>query len=88
MMRDDYADITFQGGQMKVGFVVLIGLAIALGVTFLLVVAGIVIERYRRRAEGYQPAPTQYFDKTANMGRIPPEDLFGRLGQRGTAPLL
>ncbi|KAI4229940.1 MAG: hypothetical protein L6R36_000449 [Xanthoria steineri] len=76
------------GGRMKLGFVVLIGLAIALGVTFLLVVAGILIERYRRRAEGYQPAPTQYFDKTANLGRIPPEDLFGRLGQRGSAPML
>ncbi|KAL8984047.1 MAG: hypothetical protein Q9205_001891 [Flavoplaca limonia] len=76
------------GGRMKLGFVVLIGLAIALGVTFLLVVAGILLERYRRRAEGYQPAPTQYFDKTANLGRIPPEDLFGRLGQRGGAPML
>ncbi|KAL8672589.1 MAG: hypothetical protein Q9168_002962 [Polycauliona sp. 1 TL-2023] len=83
-------DIDFKssGGRMKLGFVVLIGLAIALAVTFLLVVAGILIERYRRRAEGYQPAPTQYFDKTANLGRIPPEDLFGRLGQRGNAPML
>ena len=76
------------GGRMKLGFVVLIGLAIALAVTFLLVVAGILVGRYRRRAEGYQPAPTQYFDKTANLGRIPPEDLFGRLGQRGSAPML
>ncbi|KAL8862849.1 MAG: hypothetical protein Q9178_000791 [Gyalolechia marmorata] len=88
LFSEKTVDFKSSGGQMKVGFVVLIGLAIALGVTFLLVVAGIVIERYRRRAEGYQPAPTQYFDKTANMGRIPPEDLFGRLGQRGTAPLL
>lgn len=80
--------ISYLGGRMKLGFVVLIGLAIALGVTFLLVVAGILVERYRRRAEGYQPAPTQYFDKTANLGRIPPEDLFGRLGQRGSAPML
>ncbi|KAI4231465.1 MAG: hypothetical protein L6R40_007715 [Gallowayella cf. fulva] len=81
-------DFKSSGGRMKLGFVVLIGLAIALGVTFLLVVAGILVERYRRRAEGYQPAPTTYFDKTANMGRIPPEDLFGRLGQRGDAPML
>ncbi|KAL8956438.1 MAG: hypothetical protein Q9193_006049 [Seirophora villosa] len=77
------------GGRLARGFVVLIGLACALGTIFLLVVAGILLERYRRRAQGYQPAPTSYPDKTANMGRIPPEDLFGRLGQRGSsAPML
>jgi hypothetical protein len=65
---------------MAVGFVVLIALACALGAIFLLVVAGILIERYRRKNEGYSPAPTTYFDKTSNMGRIPPEHLFGRLG--------
>ena len=75
---------------MAIGFVVLIALACALGATFLLVLAGTLIERYRRRAQGYQLAPTTYFDKTANMGRIPPEHLFGRLGQRGRgdAPML
>ena len=73
---------------MAVGFIVLIALACALVATFLVVVAGILIERYRRRAEGYQPAPTTYFDKNANMGRIPPEHLFGRLGQRGNTPML
>ena len=73
---------------MAVGFVVLIGLACALGATFLLVVAGILYERYKRRAEGYELAPTSYFDKTSNMGRIPPASLFGRLGQQGNAPAL
>lgn len=68
------------GGHLAVGFIILIALACALGATFLLVVAGILIERYRRRQEGYKPAPTTYFDKTSNMGRIPPEQLFGRLG--------
>ncbi|KAI4115147.1 MAG: hypothetical protein LQ345_004199 [Seirophora villosa] len=87
------ADLThaniLPGGRLARGFVVLIGLACALGTIFLLVVAGILLERYRRRAQGYQPAPTSYPDKTANMGRIPPEDLFGRLGQRGSsAPML
>ncbi len=79
-----------QGGHMAVGLVVLIALACALGSIFLLVVAGILTERYRRRAEGYSPAPTSYFDKTSNMGRIPPEHLFGNLGQnrRGDAPML
>ncbi|KAL8995355.1 MAG: hypothetical protein Q9169_004897 [Polycauliona sp. 2 TL-2023] len=88
LFSENDVDFTSLEGGMKLGFIVLIGLAIALGVTFLLVVAGILLERYRRRAEGYQPAPTQYFDKTANLGRIPPEDLFGRLGQRGNAPML
>ncbi|KAL8723250.1 MAG: hypothetical protein Q9225_000440 [Loekoesia sp. 1 TL-2023] len=76
------------GGYISTGLLVLIGLACALGTIFLLVVAGILLERYRRRAAGYQPAPTSYPEKTANMGRIPPEDLFGRLGQRGNTPLL
>ncbi|KAL8943748.1 MAG: hypothetical protein Q9216_000854 [Gyalolechia sp. 2 TL-2023] len=76
------------GGRIAKGLVVLIGLACALGTIFLLVVAGILLERYRRRAAGYQPAPTSYPDKTANMGRIPPEHLFGRLGQQGNTPLL
>ena len=76
------------GGALAVGFVVLIALACALGATFLLVVAGILIERYRRKQEGYTPAPTTYFDKTSNMGRIPPEHLFGRLGAGRQPPQL
>ena len=76
------------GGHLAVGFVVLIALACALGAIFLLVVAGILIERYRRKQEGYVPAPTAYFDKTSNMGRIPPEHLFGRLGAGRQPPQL
>ncbi|KAL9103424.1 MAG: hypothetical protein Q9163_001526 [Psora crenata] len=78
------------GGHMAVGFVILISLACALGVIFLLVVAGIIIERYRRKHEGYTSVPTTYFDKpsNSNMGRIPPEHLFGRLGQSPQPPLL
>lgn len=75
------------GGHMAVGLVVLIALALALGTIFLIVVAGILIERYRRKHEGYSPAPTAYFDKTSNMGRIPPEHLFGRLANRGAPQL-
>ena len=77
-----------RGGPMALGLVVLVALACALGAVFLLVVAGILIERYRRRREGYTPAPTTYFDKTSNMGRIPPEHLFGQLGENRKAPLL
>ena len=71
--------------QLAVGFVVLIALAIALGIIFLLIALGLLIERRRRRAEGYRPAPQNYFEKTANMGRIPPERLFGNLSTP-TAP--
>ncbi|CAF9918725.1 MAG: hypothetical protein GOMPHAMPRED_001607 [Gomphillus americanus] len=67
------------GSQLAVGLVVLIGLAIALALLFLLVLVGLLIERHRRAAEGYRPAPQNYFEKTANMGRIPPERLFGNL---------
>jgi sensor histidine kinase regulating citrate/malate metabolism len=56
--------------------VVLIGLAIALALIFLIVVAGILMERQRRRREGYVP---MQIDKHSNMSRIPPEKLFGNL---------
>jgi hypothetical protein len=68
--------------------IVLIGLAIALLLTFLLVVAGIVIEWYRKRAAGYAPAPQaqSYHDRLGNVGRLPPEQLFGTLsGPRAPA---
>ena len=69
------------GGHIALGFIVLIGLACTLGVIFLIVVIGILITMYRRQKEGYAPAPTNYFEKTSNMGRIPPEHLFGSLGR-------
>lgn len=71
------------GGHLALGFVVLIALAIALGLIFLLVAAGMLLERYRRRAEGYRPAPQNFVEKTANMGRIPPDQLLSNLS-RGT----
>ncbi|KAF2482561.1 cortical protein marker for cell polarity-domain-containing protein [Neohortaea acidophila] len=70
--------------HLAVGFVVLIGLAIALAIIFLLVVAGILIERARRRREGYVPmTETRY---RGNMSRIPPETLLGKLGEKGSPP--
>ena len=77
------------GGHLALGFIVLISLACALLCMFLLIVAGLYIERRRRRKEGYRPAPTNYFEKTANMGRIPPEHLFGHLAAgRNSTPQL
>jgi hypothetical protein len=78
----------FQNGNkhLALGFIVLIALAIALALTFLLVVAGIVVEWYRKRAAGYSLAPTSYSDRMGNVGRVPPEELFGTLsGPRAPA---
>jgi hypothetical protein len=69
---------------------VLIGLALSLAIIFLLVVAGILAERYRRRRDGYVPAPqTMPQDKFSNMSRVPPEHLFGGMNPnaRPSGPL-
>ncbi|CAI6281823.1 unnamed protein product [Periconia digitata] len=72
--------------SLALGFIVLIALAIALALTFLLVVAGILLEWYRKKSQGYSPAPTSYTDRMGNVGRVPPEQLFGTLsGPRAPA---
>lgn len=71
------------GGNLALGLVVLIALAISLALIMLLVVAGIAAERIRRAREGYVPAPTQMGDKNANMSRIPPEHILGNLDNPG-----
>ncbi|EUC36628.1 hypothetical protein COCCADRAFT_23576 [Bipolaris zeicola 26-R-13] len=68
--------------------IVLIGLAIALVLTFLLVVIGIIIEWYRKKQQGYTPAPTSYTDRMGNVGRVPPEQLFGTLSKPQQAPAI
>ncbi|KAG9236318.1 cortical protein marker for cell polarity-domain-containing protein [Amylocarpus encephaloides] len=69
------------GGRIAVGLIVLIALACSLGIIFLMVVAGVIAERIRRKREGYMPAPTSAYDRNSGMARIPPEQLFGSLGQ-------
>lgn len=72
--------------HLAVGFVVLISLACALALTFLLVVAGILVEWYRKKRQGYERAPMTYSSRTANLNRVPPEHLFGTLsGNRAPA---
>ncbi|KAL1303640.1 hypothetical protein AAFC00_006998 [Neodothiora populina] len=83
--------LTTSTHHMDRGFVVLIALAIALALIFLLVVAGIIMERYRRRKEGYQKmrdggGAGMRADQTANLTRIPPESLFGTLREKDPAP--
>jgi hypothetical protein len=70
--------------SLALGLVVLIGLAIALGLIFLLVLIGILIERQRRRAEGYVAMPPTRGGP--NISRIPPSHLLAQLGEKGQAP--
>lgn len=70
-----------QGGNLPIYAIVLIGLAIALGLTLLIVVAGMAMERLRKKREGYQPAPTSMFDRGSGMQRIPPHELLESLGK-------
>jgi hypothetical protein len=72
---------TLIGKGLKVGFIVLIALAVSLALIFLIVVAGYIFERIQRRREGYQPAPTSSFDRGNFMSRVPPQELFSSLGQ-------
>ncbi|KAF5023865.1 hypothetical protein F66182_4069 [Fusarium sp. NRRL 66182] len=73
--------------HMALGFVVLIGLAIALGLMLLLVLCGIILDRIRKKREGYAPAPTSMYDRGSGMHRIPPHELLESLGHgRGGAP--
>jgi hypothetical protein len=74
------------GSGLAVGFIVLIALAISLGLMLLIVVAGLLLDRYRKKREGYVPAPTVY-DRGGAMSRVPPEELLDSLGQgRSGAP--
>lgn len=72
-------------GGLALGFIVLIGLAIALGLIFFLVLAGLIAERIRRKREGYMPAPTSSYDRGVAMARMPPQQLFSSLGQNRSA---
>ncbi|PNS20867.1 hypothetical protein CAC42_2798 [Sphaceloma murrayae] len=78
--------LSTSGRGLARGFVVLIALAIALALIFLIVVAGILIERHRRRREGYAPIKQLSPDQQANLSRVPPERLFGTLGEKAGAP--
>ncbi|KAL3424799.1 Polarized growth protein rax2 [Phlyctema vagabunda] len=82
----------FTAGKKRLakGLIVLIALAIALGLIFFLVLAGIFAERIRRKREGYMPAPTSTYDRQAGISRVPPEQLFSSLGRGGVekAPMI
>ncbi|XXG94728.1 putative endonuclease lcl3 [Hypoxylon texense] len=70
-----------ENNDMPLVFVALIGLAISLGVMVLIVLAGLALDRYRKKREGYIPAPTSMFDRGSGMQRIPPHELLHSLNQ-------
>jgi hypothetical protein len=72
-------------GHLRLGVVIVIALFIALAIIFLLVIFGALADRYRRKRDGYQAAPTSMIDKTSQIDRLPPEELFGNIGS-GRAP--
>ncbi|EFW99786.1 cellular morphogenesis protein [Grosmannia clavigera kw1407] len=60
--------------------VVLIGLAISLGLMLIIVAAGLLLDRLRKKQQGYIPAPSMA-DTGANRAWIPPKDLLDSLGR-------
>ncbi|KAF7560894.1 hypothetical protein G7046_g3262 [Stylonectria norvegica] len=70
--------------HMPLVFVILIGLAVSLGLMLLLVLGGIILDRLRKKREGYAPAPTSMYDRGSGIQRIPPHELLESLGQGRT----
>lgn len=68
-------------GGLPIYAIVLIGLALALGLTLLIVVAGMAMDRLRKKREGYVPAPTSTYDRGSGMQRIPPQELLESLSK-------
>uniref|UniRef100_A0A8H7TP82 Cellular morphogenesis protein n=1 Tax=Bionectria ochroleuca TaxID=29856 RepID=A0A8H7TP82_BIOOC len=83
--KEDF--FTSSGNHLALVFVILIGLAISLGLILLLVVGGILLDRLRKRREGYVPAPTSMYDRGSGILRIPPSELLESLGKgKSSAP--
>ncbi|KAJ5908073.1 hypothetical protein N7495_000755 [Penicillium taxi] len=63
------------------GIVVLVAFCCALGCVFVIVAAGIVMNKIQRRRQGYSAAPQTFgTDRPTDMQRVPPEYLFNSLG--------
>jgi len=73
-----------KSNRLALGLIVLIGLAIALALIFMLVVAGILLERFRRKREGYVPMSKDRGN--GNLNRIPPSELLGGLEEKKSSP--
>ncbi|KAK4212972.1 cortical protein marker for cell polarity-domain-containing protein [Rhypophila decipiens] len=69
------------GGSLPLGFIVLIALGISLFLMVLIVVAGLFLDKLRKKREGYIPAPTSMYDRGSGIQRIPPHELLESLGK-------
>ncbi|KAK4170417.1 cortical protein marker for cell polarity-domain-containing protein [Cladorrhinum sp. PSN259] len=75
------------GKKLPLVFIVLIGLGISLALMLLIVVAGLFLDRLRKKREGYVPAPTSMYDRGSGIQRIPPHELLENLSKgRSGAP--
>lgn len=62
------------------GIVVLISFCLSLGCVFVIVVAGVILNKIQRRRQGYVRAPQmQAVDRRSTLTRLPPEDLLNSL---------
>lgn len=65
------------------GIAILVAFCAALGTLFLIVVAGMILNRIQRKRAGYSTVPSvPYQDKNVNINRVPPDRLFASMGQR------
>ncbi|KAJ5794547.1 hypothetical protein N7457_001146 [Penicillium paradoxum] len=64
------------------GIAVLVAFCCALGCVFLIVLAGVILNKVQRRRQGYAAAPQTFgTDRPSDMQRLPPEYLFNSLRQ-------
>ncbi|KAK9471802.1 cortical protein marker for cell polarity-domain-containing protein [Dipodascopsis tothii] len=75
---ETFAEIGAGRSYMDRGFVVLIALAIAVVLTFLIVVVGLLIAFWRRKEDGYERAPTRISEMQLRES-LPPGTLFGAM---------
>lgn len=62
------------------GIAVLVAFCCALGCVFLIVLAGVILNKVQRRRQGYAAAPQTFgTDRPSDMQRLPPEYLFNSL---------
>ncbi|KAI2636205.1 cellular morphogenesis protein [Xylaria nigripes] len=78
--KEKFFDSSSRHG-LALGFIVLIGLAVSLGLVLLIVLAGLALDRYRKKRDGYMPAPTSMRDRGTGMQRVPPHELLDSLGR-------
>lgn len=84
-----FADPTLASHHSN-GIVVLVAFCCALGCVFLIVAAGVIMNKIQRRRQGYSAAPQSFgTDRPSDMQRVPPEYLFNSIGQPNpTAPAI